>query len=155
MKKIIILTILFTLAGVTALWAIKPIPSYNIPIYKQQTFVEKRTYMDGDPSPKGKRDMNVKSSVTSTSRPTLTIVYIFSTDGRDVLGPYALYNDQTFTVTVDEREWGVYATSEGHVELSVWFTEYCPPTTDNGMFNPRFNQNPLLPAEKVRQFYSV
>jgi len=155
MKKIIFLTTVFLLAGITTLWAIKPIPSYNVPIFRQQTFVEKRTSQD--PSPKGKRDMNVKSTVTSTNKPTptLVVVYIFSMDGRDVMGPYTLVNNQTLTVTVDEREWGVYAVSDDHVELSVWYTPYSPPLTEKGNYNLQFNQNPLIPAVTLRQFYSV
>ena len=92
MKKFLVLTILlFFISSIGAL-AYQPIPSYKVPLQHAQNFMEKRVTLDGDPTPKGKRDMLIQSTVASSGKPTSCIVYVYSEDGRDVLGPYTLYS---------------------------------------------------------------
>jgi hypothetical protein len=154
MKKFLLLTVLLFFISSIAALAYEPIPSYKVPIMHHQNFLEKRTTLDGDPAPKGKRDMNIQSSASTNGKPTLVIVWVYSQDGRDILGPYYIMAGQLLTVPVDEREWGVFVICDDHVYISVYTTESAP-ETDNRL--PGINQpfqNSLLPAGVMKSFYN-
>ncbi len=154
MKKFLISTVLlFFIWSITAL-AYEPIPSYKYPINRTQNFIEKIA-KDGDPSPKGKRDMLVQSSISS-GKPTMATLYAFSTDGTTVVGPYVIYSGQTIIIPIDDRQWGLNVVAQGndHVYISVWIIDYYDPMTVNTPSQNEPFQNNLLPETVMESFYN-
>ena len=119
MKKLICTGIFILLSG-SFQWVSgqNPIPSFNVPVYHLANFQESQP-------PKGKRDMNViihgvEVPYSDTCKAT---VWVYSLDRNDILGPYTLYNEETLSVGIDDREWGVIIESEDHVTADVWISD--------------------------------
>jgi hypothetical protein len=118
MKKFILVFIALTIAVCFQAKAVKPIPSYNSPLYNLANFQEKQ-HNDKN-GIKEKRDMCVQSTTTGGGHTNATI-WIYSLDFRTILGPFILTDNDKITVQVDEREWGVLVlTDAAHLSVSVW-----------------------------------
>jgi len=153
MKKILLLTAVFFFAQIAYVLAYMPIPAYKVPVGHHQNFVEKPGGKKGDHDPKAKRDMHVQSSVTS-GKPTLAIIWVYSLDGQDILGPFYLLSGQSIDVPIDARDWGVYVQSDDHVIISVWVS-YGDGSTYNQLPNENQSfQNALLPAGVLKDYYN-
>ena len=136
-KLVLVIAVLFIAAGFQAK-AVKPIPSYHAPMFGLANFQEKHTGLKSEP--KEKRDMNVVSTV-SGGGPKVAIVFIYSLDFKNILGPFYLYNEDKITVEIDGREWGVFVQSSDHMEISVW-------TDKEGSGSTKFGENLFKRADK-------
>lgn len=99
-----------------------PIPSYDVTIIGKAVFLERI-----QSCPEAQKMINVrKQCVGFTTIPEdvepPTRIYIFSKDGINILGPYYLSCGETFSVPVDDREWGVLVDTDVEVYIDVWIT---------------------------------
>ena len=39
---------------------------------------------------------------------------------KDILGPFLITSDETLTIPIDDREWGVFISSDDHVYVDIW-----------------------------------
>jgi hypothetical protein len=122
MKKLFTFLMILALgAGIhLQLQASKPIPSFNTQIYNVANFQEKHLTGD-DPNSgiKGKRNMYIVAQIAGPSK-TPIIIWVYSLDGRDILGPYILYGSGEISVPIDDREWGVLIQCSDKVVVSVY-----------------------------------
>ncbi len=103
-----------------------PIPSYNVLVNGVEDFQEELQGTQEAGSSKGKRLLKttVKRSSGKSSCEASALVY--SLDKRDVLGPYTVNCEETLSVEIDERTWGVLVQSDDHVYVDVWIEEENP-----------------------------
>ena len=97
-----------------------PIPSYNIAVEGSTDFQETFSV-----NSRGKRDINVHihhKNLLDTSFCS-AVVYIYSFDLEDKLGPFTVNCGETLIQEIDERMWGVTVESEYAVVASVWINE--------------------------------
>jgi hypothetical protein len=119
MKPIMI--ILFILFGTFCfrLSATNPIPSYNVNVYYVANFQEKPNYTKSKRSFKEKRDLVIRTS--GFGGPTcICTVWVYSLDGKDVIGPDTMSCNEQRSFEIDERDWGVVVESDDHVTVDVW-----------------------------------
>ena len=118
--------------GFEQLYAQQPIPSYNVSVKIRANFQELQ------PS-RGRRTMNIKvqCSGTSLSPSCQATVWIYSLDGQTILGPYIVNGGETLSVSIDEREWGVFVQTEDIITVDVW-------TSMNGSLKPQGNLDHVL-----------
>ncbi|MEI6143880.1 MAG: hypothetical protein WCP85_31670 [Mariniphaga sp.] len=93
-----------------------PIPSYNVNINGIANFQE----TNSSSYPDGKRQLQAESSCFKSLSSCVINMYVYSLDGLDCLGPYFLSCEQTLSVEIDDRAWGVVVQSECDVQVSVW-----------------------------------
>jgi hypothetical protein len=118
MKKKFYLLLILILFGSTTLFGAHPIPSYDVPVYYKANFLEKPgTSKLRMANTKGKRTLTVK---VYTNPGTTTWVWFYSIDGLSVLGPYVVSGEGQISVEIDDRDWGVYIETDGHVIVDVW-----------------------------------
>jgi hypothetical protein len=128
MKKILFLTFLFLVAQSITLRAEQPIPSRHARIYHKGNFREH--HENGGHSPfmlkgtKEKRDMEIQVNSSTGNVPrNAVMVYVYSSDMKDIIGPFFVNSGETLTVPVDDRDWGVYIESNDHVYVDVWSSD--------------------------------
>ena len=99
-----------------------PIPSYNILLDGSANFRNLLTQKDTSNNCKEKRDIHIhlKSTVIGNTDCRAT-VWVYTLDQSTILGPYQIACDQTLTVPIDEREWGVIVQTDDEVLVDVWF----------------------------------
>jgi hypothetical protein len=107
-----------------------PIPSYRVSVDGRALFEETTAH-------RGKKDGHVATQCLGVGDGDCLIsVYFYSLDHTTVLGPYCMGCNQTLTVPLDEREWGVYVESQIRVVVDVWFTEPTGGETTDASKNP-------------------
>lgn len=129
MKKLLAITVLLCFAGLSQLFAVNPIPSYNVLVTGKAIFQESTTPFFGNGVPTdAKRKMNIVTSTASpsgSSTRSIISVRVYRLDGQVVLGPYYLVCGQSLQVGIDFKKWGVDVTTQETSCVSVWTsTEY-------------------------------
>lgn len=120
MKKLISFLLILVLGASIQLQASKPIPSYKQKVDKAANFQEKNNGGDTyNPGMKGKRNMLIVSNVIGPAKLPVNI-WVYSLDGKDILGPFVIYGDGQISVPIDDRLWGVIVQCDGKVEVSVY-----------------------------------
>ena len=120
MKKSILLSVILIFLGSTIVSGYNPIPSYDVPICHKANFLEKQgSEKSKKPDTKGRRQMNIRTVAYPT---VTTTIWIYSIDGKDVLGPFEQIGSGLITREIDDREWGVYVESDGHAVVDIWTT---------------------------------
>jgi len=98
---------------------IYPIPSYNVQVTSNAVFKEThQSQISIRPAEKRVLDVQVKS--TSSLSECQATVWVYSLDLTTVLGPYTVSCSQPLQVEIDERDWGVYVSTEQNLLVSVW-----------------------------------
>jgi len=125
MKKLLIITVLVCFAGFQ-LFAVNPIPSYNVLVQGRASFQEQIRPIGGNSNADMKRKMNIQTSTASpgTGIKALSIVSItvYRLDHSINLGPYYIYAGQSLSVGIDFSAWGVDVVTE-RARVSVWASE--------------------------------
>ncbi len=118
MKKfVLILSALIIALGFQVL-AVKPIPSFHVPMFNIANFQEKSH--PGKWGAKEKRDMNVQSTVASGGPKATAAIWIYRLDFSTILGPFYLEDNDKITVEIDEHEWGTLVFTSDRMDISVW-----------------------------------
>ena len=121
MKKLLFLSMLLFITGIQAMMGQNPIPSYNFPVSRQANFVEQRPILTTSDNSREKRQVIVKTTcVGSEISNCSATVWVYSLDGTTVYGPFTMYGGQTLRVDIDDREWGVYVTTDDQIVVDVW-----------------------------------
>jgi len=124
MKKLFFLVLLFFIAQIGALQAEQPIPSRHARIYHMGNFREHHYGNEHRPnqlkSNREKRDMQIQVSSSGGTPRSSAIIYVYSADYQDVLGPFIVNSGESITIPVDDREWGAFIMSDDHVYVDVW-----------------------------------
>ena len=129
MKKILFLTFLFFVAQFSVARAEQPIPSYHARIYHMGNF---REHNNGNgighnkfqiKSTKEKRDMEIQAATATGGPKSAAIIFVYSSDLKDIIGPLIINSGETLTIPVDDRDWGVFVTSEDHIYIDVWTSD--------------------------------
>jgi hypothetical protein len=127
MKKFLFLTILFFVAQSSIVRAEQPIPSFHARIYHVGNFREHNNVSGHNPfqnkSTKEKRDMQIQATVANGNPKAFAIVYVYSLDMKDILGPFVINSGESLSIPIDERDWGAFITSEDHIYIDVWSSE--------------------------------
>lgn len=98
-----------------------PIPSYNVPIDSGYAHFYERGVSTLFDITLEKRDAHVKMvNQTPGLSDCRSQVWIYSLDGLDIMGPYAVLCGETLTVEIDERAWGVLVETDSAVLVDVW-----------------------------------
>ena len=114
-----LLLMIFILPFAVSGQTLYPIPSYDVLIKKGANFqelkpVNGKTILE-------KRKVYVHSSCTTLGLGSCSAsVWVYSLDGRTILGPYLLVGDDLISVDIDEREWGVYVIADSPINIDVW-----------------------------------
>jgi hypothetical protein len=116
LKKMFLILFLFGL-GITLVSGQNPIPSYNVPVYHFANFQEQLKSCNTSDNSRGKSGIIIRANGATSS---IAIVYVYSLDMQDVLGPFTMYGGETLTVSIDSREWGVLVESDDHITVDVW-----------------------------------
>ena len=98
-----------------------PIPSYNVGVLGVALFEESAGQSKDNPCRERRKihiQVNCQKNIADNDRDVT--VWIYSLDGKDVLGPYTVSCGNTLEEAIDEREWGVMVKSEIEVYISVW-----------------------------------
>ena len=125
MKKYFIsLLVAFVLEGATFAahgQQIYPIPSSDICVNGTLCFEEGRTSAESAKGDRAKRKIAIKPQcVSGGSQECHVTAVVYSLDQVDVLGPYAVSDEEIFYVEIDDREWGVCVRNFGALTVSVW-----------------------------------
>lgn len=124
MKKILYLVLFLFLAQITAVHAEQPIPSFKFRLYHMANFREHNQGGGHNPlksaGTKGKRDLNVVATSTSSTPTGQAVIYIYSSDFKTIIGPLTISEGETISVPVDDREWGVFVVSDDHLYIDVF-----------------------------------
>ena len=124
MKKLLFLTLLFFVAQYTVVRAEQPIPSRHARIYHAGNFREHNNPWSHNPfllkSKKEKRDMEIQVASSSSTPKSMAIVYVYSSDLNDIVGPFNVSTGDFLTVPIDDRDWGVIIESDDHIYVDVW-----------------------------------
>lgn len=95
-----------------------PIPSFNVPITGIASFIPshgENLALSGSTREKRSQNITIHGATGSYA-----IVWIYSLDGLDVLGPYTVYAGETLSVPIDDREWGVIIQTSFEIQVDVW-----------------------------------
>jgi hypothetical protein len=115
------LLIFILLCALTIVKAQYPIPSYNIDVTSKATFEQQRNQGLIAPLTIGKKDINISGHIPSVpSGIPCAVVWLYTLDKLEILGPYELDNDEVLQVPVDERDWGVYIEVSMELSADVW-----------------------------------
>jgi hypothetical protein len=157
MKKIIFL-IFFIIGGMmfTNIYAQYPIPSFKTPVNGKANFQERSLSMlDNDSLIYGKRQIIITvTCVGKAIGECSATVWVYSLDGRDILGPYTVYGGGSLYVNIDDREWGVYVQTDDQITVSVWI-ESTPLDLKTGMKTPtpQLQNKDLLERKRISLEY--
>jgi hypothetical protein len=129
MKKLLFLTILFLVSQFTIVRAAQPIPVRHARVYHVANFLEQ---FPGGHSPfllkstREKRDMMIQASTATGGPKSSVVVYVYSTDMNEILGPFTVEGGETLSVPIDDREWGVVVTSDDHMYVDIYTSDSQP-----------------------------
>ncbi len=124
MKKSLFLLLLYAVvvSSCNSLFAQKskpyPIPSYNVLVNGIANFQESMLTNGG--LLRGKATANIRTICNKTFNLSNITVYVYSLDGLDCLGPFAMSCGQSLSVEIDDRAWGVAVQTEYDVPVDVW-----------------------------------
>lgn len=131
---IILLAITTSIICTSEVIAQYSIPAYDVEIVADPTTFEESTSQSGFtqtnhrkplsiqlPGSDGERQMKVGVVSKNGGGGATAVVYIYSLDEQDILGPFTVVEGTVLSQSIDEREWGVevVSSSEG-AEVSVW-----------------------------------
>ena len=122
MKKIALLSLLFLIvAWNVALAQINnqsnPIPSFNYPLNSTTAVFQEQP---GNETFE-KRDANVVITSTSDATEDQFAVVTFTNSGNsEVLGPYTIYLNQEFKVTLGKGRWSATVSTPSSLKVSIW-----------------------------------
>lgn len=111
---------IFMFSGISIAQSVKPnpIPSFGITVDTLALFTESGTY--GVPS-KAKKYGYVKVYKSKPDNlPCNAVIYWYSLDGLDFLGPFSVTCGALLVTPIDEREWGTLVISENELLVDVW-----------------------------------
>lgn len=98
-----------------------PIPSYNVPIDSGCAhFYERGITFSGDLTREKRNAIVTIEKRTPGLSDCRSLVWIYSLDELDILGPYVVLCCETLTVEIDERDWGVLVETDSDVLVDVW-----------------------------------
>lgn len=119
--QLTLVAILSTLSGID-IQAQNPIPSYNVLINTQGTFIE--SFSNGSVT-EGKRKVFISGSsvAETTTSDCHATVYVATVDQQTILGPFTLVCGVTLEVEIDDRQWAVLVVSDSTIFISVWIVE--------------------------------
>jgi hypothetical protein len=126
MKKILFLaiSILMVTAVFAKVKASNPIPSYNVLVTNESTFLESISILIIYAPSDEKREMNVtnEGSAGNGNGPvgSFISVYIYRLDQSVKLGPFIIPAGETLTVPIDGYNWGVFTQTNNPTYMSVW-----------------------------------
>lgn len=124
MKKLLYLILFLFLAQITVVHAEQPIPSFKFRLYRMANFREHNQGGSHNPftlaGTKGKRDLNIMATSTTSTPTGQAVVYIYSSDYKTIIGPLTITAGETITVPVDDRDWGVFVISDDHLYIDVF-----------------------------------
>ena len=124
MKKNVIISALFVFFSITLMSQTGPnypIPSYNVPIDSGYALFQECGNIVSIDKTREKRDIYVTNILRVTGiSDCRSQVWIYSLDGLDILGPYAVLCGETLTVEIDERDWGVLVETDSDILVDVW-----------------------------------
>jgi len=95
-----------------------PIPSYNVIVNGLASFQE---FQNGGTIPMDKK--KTIRVATTCHLPASTfdmIIYAYSLDRQDRMGPYYITAGQDLSIAVDDRNWGLLIKSESEAVVDVW-----------------------------------
>jgi hypothetical protein len=125
MKKLVIISLLiFTfLPGLTFSQTTNsyPIPSFNIEISGNAYFEESAFNLSPKDESKGRRV--IKAGVQNTLMnfgTTAAVVWFYSLDKQDILGPFELQEGDVVSLEIDDRLWGSRIIPDSEMVVSVW-----------------------------------
>ena len=95
------------------------IPAYNVLISNKATFNEPKHVGVNIVLERRAVIIHVSCGTLSLGKCEAT-VWVYSLDGKDVLGPYTLLGGDTIYVPIDDREWGVLVNPASAVTVDVW-----------------------------------
>lgn len=98
-----------------------PIPSYGILVNQNSLFEEHAS--TGGSYTEGKKKIYTKPSCNksaSDSEPCNIVIFFYSLDGLDILGPYSTTCGETITQEIDDRDWGAFVHSDCLITIDVW-----------------------------------
>ena len=121
MKNLILFSF-FCFMGIFSAFAQFPIPSYNAVVDNRATFTEQTPCLKSIINTDSQRALNVKRKPSKTPGDDVAF-YVCSLDGQTVLGPYNIAPNQTISIDIDDREWGIVVFTSVEVVLDVWITE--------------------------------
>jgi hypothetical protein len=124
MKKLFSFLLMILILGTGIhLQAAKPIPSFHQNVSYLANFQEKPNGSDNFNSDlKGKRNMIIVAQVIGPAK-TPVIIYVYSLDGRDILGPFEIDGDGQISVPIDDRLWGVIVQCDDKCQVSVYTSD--------------------------------
>jgi hypothetical protein len=125
MKKLyfISLLIFYFLPGQTFSQATNyyPIPSFNIQISGNAYFEENNLSQNLQNESRGRRVIKAGAQNTLMNFGTeQAIVWFYSLDKQDILGPFDLLEGEVVSQEIDDRLWGARVTTDSEMVVSVW-----------------------------------
>jgi len=117
MKKISCLILILSGMFMARVSAQNPIPSYGVPVDHIANFQEQQKSNKPNYPNKAKGSIIIKSNGSLSS---IAIVYVYSLDHQDILGPFTMHGGDIISVAIDSREWGVLVESDDHITVDVW-----------------------------------
>jgi|WetSurMetagenome_2_1015567.scaffolds.fasta_scaffold443118_1 hypothetical protein len=123
MKKLLIISVLVCFAGLQ-LFAVNPIPSYNVLVLGRASFQEIRN-VAGNNVEKEKRLMNIQTSTASPGSGiskglSIVSITVYRLDRRVTLGPFYIYCGQSLQVSIDTSAWGVDVVTQALARVNVF-----------------------------------
>lgn len=96
-----------------------PIPSFGTAMDSMAVFIENGVNNSG-PN-KARKDGYVKVYTNKPENPNCgAVIYWYSLDGLDTLGPFTVTCGSTVVTAIDERDWGVLVITDDEVLVDVW-----------------------------------
>jgi len=127
MKKLLLISVLVCFVGLSQLFAINPIPSYNVKVIGKASFQElgKPFISVNNIITKEKRQLNVETTISSGGGKSglsnsIVAISVYRLDGQITMGPYFLICGQSLTVGIDDQPWGVNLIAQDLSIISVW-----------------------------------
>jgi hypothetical protein len=142
-KNLLFVFIILLIFSSMQTFAAYPIPSYGVTVNSVTNFKETQPA-------RGRREMEVKvncGSSHSLGGSCKATVWVYSLDGRSVLGPYIVNGGETLSVPIDEREWGVIVNSDDEVSVDVWTSTPDSPNLEGQCL---FNNRTVFPSDAKR-----
>jgi len=126
MKKLYGLIVICTIFGIMQGFSQNipsyPIPSFGISVDGFVNFKNRSIQNDNCDNLREKRVAKVHLRSAFEENPECqATVWVYTLDYTTILGPFTVLCDETLTVEIDEREWGVLVESEFEVIVDVWF----------------------------------
>jgi hypothetical protein len=132
MKKLILFSVILFFTGLNVSLAqmvkVNPIPCYNY--YMTQEYAAFQEQGTGET--REKREVNIVVNPGSDAETDIfaTVTFV-KKNGTEVLGPFTVYADQTFTLELPKGKWGAIVNSSYDLFVSIWIGNNPPPARNN------------------------